>query len=49
VQFFGIKGRDAGPVLLRYMHGIVRGIRKTLLIICQQDEAVLQIRKFGIF
>ena len=43
------KGRAAGPVLLRYMHGIVISIREASLVIRQRDEAVLQILKFTAF
>src|ERR1700752_638733 len=41
VLFFGIEGRAAGPVMLRYMHGIVISIREASLVIRQRDEAVL--------
>lgn len=47
--FFGIKGRAAGQVLLRYMHGIVISIREASLVIRQRDEAVLQVLKFTAF
>ena len=43
----GSKGRAAGPVLLRYMHGIVISIREASLVVRQRDEAVLQILKFA--
>ena len=49
VLFFGSKGRAAGPVLLRYVHGIVISIREASLGIRQRDEAVLQVLKFTAF
>src|SRR6201997_137378 len=48
-QNVGSKGRAAGLVLLRYMHGIVISIREASLVIRQRDEAVLQVLKFTAF
>jgi len=47
--FFGSKGRAAGPVLLRYVHGIVIRIREASIVIRQRDEAVLQVLKSTAF
>jgi hypothetical protein len=47
VLFFSSKG--AGPVPLRYMHGILISIRAASLVIRQRDEAVLQVLKFTAF